>query len=288
MGNLVKPTKEQIKGFYEQSLQRVLDGFSKLDDKEWGKKASDEWTAKEHLASLVVTHEKESLTLTKQALAGEPCHVDGFEKRSDMMPFRAKCMQEAVGVPVPELLDRLRKGVEEHIRMLDAASEADLEKPAMSPSWDRPGTVRDLFFAAYLFLPSQYQEIRRVSKKKLPHWVEAGTTEQVNYHMGRIFHYMPLIFRSDKGADVTATYLFTMEGAGQWNIAIAGGKAEAGDGAPANQDIELKTKPQHWIDLTSGDLNPITAIMPGPFQKVAISGSVGLAMKLSDLFSAQE
>ena len=124
----------------------------------------------------------------------------------------------------------------------------------------------------------------------MPHWIEASTPEQVNYHMGRIFHYMPLIYRSDKGGDFAATYLFTMEGAGggQWNMAIADGRADSGDGEPPAHDTEIKTKPEHWIDLSTGELNPITAIMPGPFRKVVISGTVGNAMKLSDLFGAED
>jgi putative sterol carrier protein len=107
--------------------------------------------------------------------------------------------------------------------------------------------------------------------------------------MARIFHYMPLIFRTDKGAGMTATYLFTMEGegGGQWGLQIADGHASSTEGPPEQHDIEFKTKPQNWIDLTTGELNPITAIMPGPFQKVKLSGQMGLAMKLSDLFSVE-
>lgn len=283
---MMAPTKDEIKQFYSQALQRCVDGFAKLDDKEWDKKASDEWTAKEHLAHLVATHEKEGLVLTKQALAGEAANIPGFAKRSEMPAFREACMQEAKDEPVAALLQRLQAGFGEHIQMLDSLTEADLDKPAMSPAWDRPGTIRDLFFAAYLFLPGQYQEIRKVAKKKMPHWMEAGTPEQVNFHMGRIFHYMPLIFRGDKAADMKATYLFTMEGdgGGQWALEIVDGKASSQDGEPAERDIEIKTKPELWIDLANGDLNPAMAIMT---RKVKLGGNAGLAMKLSDLFSAE-
>lgn len=289
METLTKPTKEQIITLYRQSLDRAMSGFGQLDDREWNKKAND-WTAREHLAGFLVTTRKETLHLTRQALAGEPCRVEGFDHRSQTRAFRQACMMEARDLPVPELLDQARAAVEEHIAMLEGATEADLDRPAMSPTWDREATVRDLFFAAYLFLAGLYQDVRRVNKKKLPHWVEAGTPEQVNYHMGRIFHYMPLIFRSDRGADVKATYLFTMEGpgGGQWHLRISDGRAEAGDGPVAERDIEIKTKPQHWVDLSTGELNPVTAIMPGPFQKVALSGTISLAMKLSDLFTAEE
>ncbi|MEX1195065.1 MAG: SCP2 sterol-binding domain-containing protein [Dehalococcoidia bacterium] len=280
------PTKDQIREYYRGALERCLEAFAKLDDKEWGKKVSDEWTAKEHLAHLVATKEKESLPLIRQALAGEPPNIPGFEKRSDMLKFREDTMRGAIFMPTAELLTRLRTLNEEELGILDSLSEADLDKPARSPGWDRPGTVRDFFFASYLFLPGQYQEIRKAAKKKLPHWIETSTPDQVNYQMGRIFHYMPLIFRSDKGADVNATYQFTMEGdgGGQWTLAIAAGKADAADGEAPSHDVEIKTKPELWIDLTNGELNPALAIMT---RKVKIGGNAGLAMKLSDFFSAE-
>ena len=67
------------------------------------------------------------------------------------------------------------------------------------------------------------------------------------------------------------------------------GRAASADGAPSGSpDIEIKTKPENWIDLSTGDLNPMMAVMPGPFNKVKLSGSLPLAMKLGDLFSAEE
>lgn len=284
------PTKEQIKDFYSRALQRSLDAYARLDEKEWGKKASEQGTAKDHLAQLVGTMEAETLPITKQNLAGEKPSIPGFEKRSDTISFRTASAKAVSDVSASELLERMKTALSQHLALLDGLSEADLDKPAMSPAWDRPGTVRDLFFGAYLFLPGQYQEIRRVNKKKLPHWIEDSTPDQVNYHMGRLFHYMPLIFRSDKGADMKATYLFTMEGegGGQWSLAIADGRADSADGAPpADPDIEIKTRPESWIDLSTGDLNPMTAVIP-PFGKVKLSGSLPLAMKLNHLFSAEE
>lgn len=284
MGGLMQPNRQQIVQYYRQALQRCLDTFALLDEKEWGKKASDHWTAKEHLAHLVSTHEQETLVLTRQALAGEPASIPGFEKREDMLPFRQKNMEALRDLPVSELLKRFRQGFEEHMALMEGLSEADLDKPAMSPGWDRPGKLRDLFFASYLFLPSQYQDIRKVAKKKLPHWVEASSPDEINFHLGRTFHYMPLIFWSSKGADMKATYLFTMEGqgGGQWSVQVADGQARAADGPPQSADLEFKTKPHLWMDLSRGDLNPMFAIAT---RKVHLGGNPALAMKLSELFS---
>ncbi len=287
MGDLMKPTKDQIRNFYSQALRRCLEAFAQLDDREWSRKASEHWTAREHLGHLVIVQEEEALPLTRQAIAGEHAHIPGFEKREDILDFYRTTLDEVRDVPVPDLLKRMDAVFGEHIAMLDGLSEADLDRPAESPGWDRPGTLRDLFFASYLFLPAQYQEIRKVAKRKLPHWVEASTPEQVNYHLDRLFNYMPLIFRSERGADMQVTYLFTMEGegGGQWAIRIAEGKAEAAEPAPDGFDMELKTKPELWIDLSTGELNAAWAIMT---RKVHLGGNAGLAMKLGSLFSVAE
>ena len=211
MTGLMTPTTDQIKDFYSRALQRSLDAYAKLDDKEWDKKASDQGTAKYHLAQLVGTMEAESIPVTKAAIEGHAPSIPGFEKRSDIIPFRVASAKALSGLSALELQARMKTAFEQHIAMLDALSDADLDKPATSAAWGRPGTIRDLFFGAYLFLPGQYQEIRRVNKKKLPHWIEDSSPDQVNYHMGRLFNYMPLIFRSDKAGDLKATYLFTME-----------------------------------------------------------------------------
>jgi putative sterol carrier protein len=75
------------------------------------------------------------------------------------------------------------------------------------------------------------------------------------------------------------------EGGGQWNIAIADGTAKGAVGGLDSPDIEIKTKPVHWMDLTMGDLNPVWAITS---RKVQLHGNMQLALKLSELFGADE
>ncbi|MFQ5471443.1 MAG: SCP2 sterol-binding domain-containing protein, partial [Dehalococcoidia bacterium] len=277
------PTKEQIKQFYSEAIDKCLTGFAQLSEKEWSKKASKtdthEWTAHEHLAHLVIAYEVETVPLIRQALAGEPANIPGFESRADMRTFRQSSMESARDVPVPDLLSRLEATLREQQSLLESLSDADLDKPANHPSWDRPATIRDLFFAAYLFLPSQYQEIRTVAKKKLPHWIESSSPDLVHFHLDRTFHYMPLIFDREAAGDLQATYLFTMEGdgGGQWSVVVGDGKAESKNGAPESFDSEIKTKPQLWMDLSSGQLNAPMAIAT---RKVKLGGNPALAMKL--------
>ena len=283
----MKPTKEQIKQYYSQALQRCLDSYTKLDDKEWGKKASDRWTAKDFLAHLVISQEDVGNHVTRQAMAGEPVEIPGYRGREGINEHNEQTLESVRGLPVAELLGRLKAAYDEHLSMLDGLSESDLDKPCAHPGWDRPGTLRDQFFASYLHLPGHYQDIRRAAKKKLPHWMEVSSTDEVHYQLDRIFNFMPLIYRSDIGGEMQATYVFTMEGngGGQWAIQIAGGKAESLEAAPASFDTEVKTKPELWIDLSNNDLNPVWAITT---RKVQLGGNAGLAMKLGTLFQVSE
>ncbi len=236
---------------------------------------------------MVIAQEEEANRLIRQALAEEPAQLPGFDRREDINDYNDRMLASVRDLPVSELMDRLKATFEGLLGTLAGLSEADLDKPASSPGWDRAGTVRDHFFASYLHLPSHYQDIRRAAKKKLPHWMEASTPEEVHFHLGRTFHYLSLIFRSDRAGDMQATYLFTMEGegGGKWSVRIADGKAETDDGAPESFDIELRTRPELWLDLSTKDLNPVWAITTG---KMHLAGNISLAMKLDSLFQVNE
>lgn len=281
----MEQTKEEIKQRYSEALDRCLEALSRLDEKEWGKKASDHWTAKEHLGHVVSNMEAELLVITRQTLAGEPVSVPGFENPDDAITFYNQSLDGVRERPAPELLERMRSAFESHLSMLDGLGDERLGQPASHPGWSREGTVRHLFGAGYLFMPNQYQEMRRVNKKKLPHWLDGGPPERVNFHLDRLFNHMALILRGDREEDFQAIYLFTMEGpgGGQWRLKISNGRAECEEGAGFEHDVEIKTKPQFWMDLASGDLNPPMAIMT---RKVKIGGNAGLAFKLSSLFGS--
>ena len=85
------------------------------------------------IASLVGTMEKETLPLTRQAIAGEAPNIPGFANRSDLRSFRQSTMEEVRDLPVPELLQRMRAAFEEHIAMLDTLSDSDFEPGSYVP-----------------------------------------------------------------------------------------------------------------------------------------------------------
>jgi putative sterol carrier protein len=280
----MKQTKDAMLQRYREALKRCVDAFARLDEKEWGKKASEHWTAKEHLAHLVSNYEDELLVITRQAIAGQPASVPGFETQDDQLDFYRAGVEKVRDRPVAELMERFRSAAEQHITMLDELDEAMLDKPAGNPSWSREGTIRDLFSAGYLFLANQHQEIRRVNKKKLPHWLDSGPPERVNFHLDRLYNYMALILRADRAEEAQVTYQFNIEGSGggQWRLKIADSRGVCEDGE-GEYDAEIKTKPEHWMDLASGDLNPPVAIMT---RKVKLGGNAGLAMKLGSYFGS--
>jgi putative sterol carrier protein len=45
--------------------------------------------------------------------------------------------------------------------------------------------------------------------------------------------------------------------------------------------MEFRTKPEHWMDLSTNDLNAMFAITT---RKVHLAGNMALAMKLDSLF----
>src|SRR3970040_711155 len=102
------PTKEQIKKYYGQALGRCLDAYAKLDDKEWGKKASDRWTAKDSLAHMVIAQEEEANRLIKQAIAGQPANVPGFATREEINDYNHRMLENVRALPVSELPGRAK------------------------------------------------------------------------------------------------------------------------------------------------------------------------------------
>jgi len=106
------PTKDQIKKYYSQALSRCLDAYAKLDDREWGKKASDRWTAKDYLAHLVASQEDVGNRTTRQAMAGQPLEIPGYRGREGINDHNEATLASVRQLSVPELLGRLKAAAE--------------------------------------------------------------------------------------------------------------------------------------------------------------------------------
>jgi len=81
-------------------------------------------------------------------------------------------------------------------------------------------------------------------------------------------------------AGMTNSYLFDIDGAGQWVVAVDDGKVAVTEGA-GEADTTIQTSEENFLAITRGELNPTTAYMTG---KLKIKGDMGAAMKLQKLF----
>lgn len=84
-----------------------------------------------------------------------------------------------------------------------------------------------------------------------------------------------------KLAGMSNSYLFDIEGEGQWLVSVADGAVSVTPGG-GDADATIETSGETFEKIVSGEQNPTTAYMTG---KLKIKGDMGAAMKLQKLFS---
>lgn len=83
-----------------------------------------------------------------------------------------------------------------------------------------------------------------------------------------------------KTAGMTNSYVFEIEGAGTWRVAIDDGAISVGEGG-GDADCTISTSEESFMKIVRGEQNATAAYMTG---KLKISGDMGAAMKLQKLF----
>jgi putative sterol carrier protein len=94
------------------------------------------------------------------------------------------------------------------------------------------------------------------------------------------FEGLPSRVTPDRIEGMTNTYVFDIEGAGVWTVAIADGAVTVSEGA-GDADTTFSTSEENFEKIVAGEQNPTTAYMTG---KLKIKGDMGAAMKLQKLF----
>ena len=94
------------------------------------------------------------------------------------------------------------------------------------------------------------------------------------------FEGLPSRVTPERIEGMTNTYVFDIEGAGVWTVAIADGAATVTEGA-GDADCTFSTSEENFEKIVAGEQNPTTAYMTG---KLKIKGDMGAAMKLQKLF----
>jgi putative sterol carrier protein len=82
-------------------------------------------------------------------------------------------------------------------------------------------------------------------------------------------------------AGMNNTYLFDIEGAGQWTVTVDDGKVSVAEGATGDPDCTITASEENFERIVAGELNPTSAYMTG---KLKVKGDMGAAMKLQKLF----
>jgi putative sterol carrier protein len=83
-----------------------------------------------------------------------------------------------------------------------------------------------------------------------------------------------------KLAGMTNSYVFDIEGEGQWHVAVADNKITVTEGG-GDADATITTSGETFEKIVAGEQNPTTAYMTG---KLKIKGDMGAAMKLQKIF----
>ena len=84
-----------------------------------------------------------------------------------------------------------------------------------------------------------------------------------------------------KLAGMTNSYVFDIEGEGQWFVDVRDGTLSVSEGG-GDADATISTSAETFEKIMAGEQNPTTAYMTG---KLKIKGDMGAAMKLQKLFS---
>jgi putative sterol carrier protein len=85
---------------------------------------------------------------------------------------------------------------------------------------------------------------------------------------------------ASKTAGMNNSYIFDIEGAGQWKVDVRDGAVTVAEGG-GDADVTISTSEETFQKIVDGDQNPTSAYMTG---KLKIKGDMGAALKLQKLF----
>jgi putative sterol carrier protein len=94
------------------------------------------------------------------------------------------------------------------------------------------------------------------------------------------FQNLPSRADTSKTAGMNNSYLFDIEGAGQWKVDVDDGRVTVTEGG-GDADATIQASQEVFQKIVAGEQNPTSAYMTG---KLKIKGDMGAAMKLQKLF----
>ncbi|HUJ55191.1 MAG TPA: SCP2 sterol-binding domain-containing protein [Gaiellaceae bacterium] len=94
------------------------------------------------------------------------------------------------------------------------------------------------------------------------------------------FETLPARADATKTEGMNNSYVFDIEGAGQWTVKVEDGSVSVDEGA-GDADVTISASQEIFEKIVSGEQNPTSAYMTG---KLKLKGDMGAAMKLQKLF----
>jgi putative sterol carrier protein len=94
------------------------------------------------------------------------------------------------------------------------------------------------------------------------------------------FTNLPSRADASKTAGMTNSYVFEIDGAGEWKVDVDDGAITVTEGA-GDADVTIAASQETFEKIIAGEQNPTSAYMTG---KLKIKGDMGAAMKLQKLF----
>ena len=94
------------------------------------------------------------------------------------------------------------------------------------------------------------------------------------------FEELPTRADASKTAGMNNSYVFDIDGVGQWTVRVDDGQVSVEEGAQ-DADTTLSASQETFEKIVAGEQNATTAYMTG---KLKIKGDMGAAMKLQKLF----
>ena len=94
------------------------------------------------------------------------------------------------------------------------------------------------------------------------------------------FDTLPQRADASKTEGMNNSYVFDIEGAGQWTVKVENGAVSVADGIE-DADVTISASQEVFEKIIAGEQNPTSAYMTG---KLKLKGDMGAAMKLQKLF----
>ena len=94
------------------------------------------------------------------------------------------------------------------------------------------------------------------------------------------FETLPSRADTSKTEGMNNSYVFDIEGAGQWTVKVEDGAVNVVEGVQ-DADVTISASQEIFQKIVAGEQNPTSAYMTG---KLKLKGDMGAAMKLQKLF----